>query len=308
MRLIMWGLTMRFMTCSFLWLLVACVYPNPASGAPVPGDQLPVMSLTSAAGGTRPVWSKGRITIVTFCAFWCDTWKEQSRRMTAARQALQGLPVTWTMVSVDGRWADKSREKGWGSVARGALLDTGGHWTNQLAIRSVPTTLVVDERGQVRFAEQGIGRSQTLLRVVRTLMAGQRAAPLPVRIVFDDFPSRDQHLDDHLLDTLRAAAVRAVFCGNTQRRNFSPAIVRRALRDGHVLRDAFGTPKRDVIDPFDWKRPGRDELCRRVLCAAAPGKTVLLHAGVRDTTEALFYILQALRKRGLHLEPIQIGS
>jgi peptidoglycan/xylan/chitin deacetylase (PgdA/CDA1 family) len=39
-----------------------------------------------------------------------------------------------------------------------------------------------------------------------------------------------------------------------------------------------------------------------VLCAAAPGKTILLHAGVPDTVEALPDILKALRKRGLKLE------
>jgi peptidoglycan/xylan/chitin deacetylase (PgdA/CDA1 family) len=96
--------------------------------------------------------------------------------------------------------------------------------------------------------------------------------------------------------------VRATFCGDVQRRNASPVIVRRARAEGHKLRDAFGSPKRGVVDPFDWKRPGYDELCRRVLGAVAPGKTVLLHAGVRDTVEALPYILQSLRKRGLVLE------
>jgi hypothetical protein len=131
---------------------------------------------------------------VTFCAFWCDTWKEQSLRLTKARQALNGLPLKWTMVSVDGRWADKAREKSWGSLARQALLDTDSRWTHQLGIRSVPTTLVVDANGEVRFAEQGISRSQTLLRVVRQVMTGQDSMTVPVHLVLNHFPSRDQRL------------------------------------------------------------------------------------------------------------------
>src|SRR4028119_1215826 len=153
-------------------LLTAFISEEEALSAPVPGDRLPSIVLTSKAGGSKPVWNKGHITIVAFCAFWCDTWKEQDRRMTAAREALRGMPVTWTMVSVDGRWADKGRGGSQDNIARSALLDVGGHWTNRLGIRSVPTTLVIDADGQVRYAGQGIARSQTLLSVVRNLMAG----------------------------------------------------------------------------------------------------------------------------------------
>lgn len=283
-----------------LFFVATVLQPNFAVAAPMPGDQLPSISLTSASGGTKPIWNKGHITIVAFCAFWCDTWKEQSRRMTESQNALRGLPVQWTMVSVDGRWADKSREKSWGQIARDARLDTGGRWTNKLGIHSVPTTLVVDASGRVCYSAQGIARSQTLLQVVRGLVSGKSAAPssAPLRLVFDDFPSNNAHLDDSLLDALRAANIRATFCGDIKRRRSSPAIVRRARMEGHILRESFGAPPRGIVDPFDWKRPGEDEMCRRVLCAVAPGKTVLLHAGVRETVEALPNLLNSLIKRG----------
>jgi peptidoglycan/xylan/chitin deacetylase (PgdA/CDA1 family) len=203
------------------------------------------------------------------------------------------------MVSVDGRWADKTREAAYGEIAHTALLDSGGYWTNRLGIRSVPTTLVLDSSGQVHYAAQGIERSQTLLGVVRGLMQGVSRPGVPVQLVFDDFPSRDPHLDDQLLDILRARGVRATLCGDAARRRASPIIVQRAKAEGHTLGAAFGTPSRDVVDPFDWKRPGGEELCRRVLCAAAPGKRILLHAGVRDTIEALPTMIAMLRERGL---------
>jgi hypothetical protein len=287
----------------FLLLLLTAVLPiKEALAAPVPGDRLPSIVLTSEAGGSKPVWNKGKITIVAFCAFWCDTWKEQDRRMTAAREALRGMPVTWTMVSVDGRWADKGRGGSQNNIARSALLDVGGHWTNRLGIRSVPTTLVVDGAGQVRYAGQGIARSQTLLNVVRSVLAGEKATVVPVRFVFNDFPSRDWRLDDRLLDILRAAGVRVTFQGDTARQRASPVIMRRALAEGHLVRGNLSASRRGVVDPFDWKRPGHDELRRRVLWGAAPGKTILLHAGVPGTVEALEDILNALRQRGLRLE------
>lgn len=283
-----------------LLLVGTLTQPDSVVAAPMPGDQLPSISLTSASGGTRPVWNKGHITVVAFCAFWCDTWKEQSRRMTDSQSALRGLPVMWTMISVDGRWADKSREKSWGQIARDARLDTGGRWTNQLGIHSVPTTLVVDGEGRVRYSAQGIARSQVLLQIVRGLVSGKSAASsaAPLRLVFDDFPSNNAHLDDILLDTLRALNLRATFCGSIKRRQSSPTITRRARQEGHMVQGAFGAAPRGVVDPFDWKRPGEEEMCRRVLCAVAPGKTILLHAGVRETVQALPGLLRSLIQRG----------
>jgi hypothetical protein len=281
-----------------LSVLAALLAAMPAFAAPAQGDRLPPMTLTSAAGGSRAVWHKGKITVVTFCAFWCDTWKPQNERLSATRNALRGLPVSWTMVSVDGRWADKGREGSGNHLARKALLDVGGDWTHRLGIRSVPTTLVIDESGTVRFASQGIARSGVISDVVRRVIAGKATVSAPVRLIFDDFPSRNSRLDDQLLDILRAEGIRATFCGDKSRQKASPALVRRALAEGHRVRDAFGTP-RGVVDPFDWKRPGRDELQRRVLDAAAPGKTILLHAGIAETVESLPFMLSSLSRRGL---------
>ena len=221
--------------------------------------------------------------------------------MANCQTQTRGLPIAWQIVSVDGRWSDKSREPGWNALARAALLDAGGRVTDRLAIHAVPTTLVIDENGRVALAVQGIARSDELLAGVRGLLDRGRAAPrqtAPMRLVFDDFPARDAALDDELLDVLRAAGVRATLCGAPERRQNSPAIAQRAGREGHQLRPPFAE-KRNVVDPFDWKRPGRDELLRRALNGAAPGKTLLLHAGVPDTLAVLPSLLEGLKRRGL---------
>ncbi len=274
---------------------------TPTFAAPAPGDTLPSLSLTSANGGTRPLWTPGKITIVSFCAFWCDTWKEQSQRMTSAQNQTRGLPVEWKIVSVDGRWSDKSREPGWNALARTALLDTGGRVTDRLKIHAVPTTLVVNGNGRVVLALQGIARSQEVLKVVRAELNGDQpnAQGAPMRLVFDDFPSRDAKMDDRLLDILRARGVKAKLCGSNERHQSSPALVQRARREGHELSAPFVSKGRGVVDPFDWKRPGRDELLRRVLNGSAPGRTLVLHAGVSDTLAVLPQLLDSLRKRGL---------
>ncbi len=220
--------------------------------------------------------------------------------MTSAQEQTRGLPVDWQIVSVDGRWSDKSREPGWNEMARTALLDTGGSVTNLLKIHAVPTTLIVDETGQVQLSIQGIARSNDILGQVRAILNGDNSPQgAPLRLVFDDFPSRNAGQDDRLLDILRAANVKATLCGSEERRQNSPAITRRARAEGHELKAPFGNATRGVVDAFDWKRPGRDELLRRVLNGAAPGKTVLLHAGVGETLDALPTLLGSLHRRGL---------
>jgi peptidoglycan/xylan/chitin deacetylase (PgdA/CDA1 family) len=109
----------------------------------------------------------------------------------------------------------------------------------------------VDASGHVRYAGQGIARSQTLLSVVRAVLGGESVAPVPVRLAFDDFPSRDTRLDDRLLDILRVARVHATFHGDNARRETSPAITRHTLAEGHRIQGAFGAPGRGIIDPFD---------------------------------------------------------
>jgi peptidoglycan/xylan/chitin deacetylase (PgdA/CDA1 family) len=56
--------------------------------------------------------------------------------------------------------------------------------------------------------------------------------------------------------------------------------------------------KRAVIDPYDYQRPGVKELVRRVTNQLRPGAIIQLHAGVRDTIEALPAIIDNAHKRG----------
>src|SRR5438132_11810952 len=71
--------------------------------APVaPGQPLAAFTLPAYGGGSGG-WKPGRAAVLSFCAFWCDTWKEQNQRLAAAEKALAGLPVDFYTVSVDGR-------------------------------------------------------------------------------------------------------------------------------------------------------------------------------------------------------------
>jgi peptidoglycan/xylan/chitin deacetylase (PgdA/CDA1 family) len=204
-----------------------------AVAGPHPGERIAPFSLATSDGGTRN-WQPGKVTVLSFCAFWCDTWKEQNSRLTAARRALQGMPVEFLMISVDGRWAELGRDK----ITDKVLLDAGEKLAASLGINSVPYTMVVDAQGQVAYAEQGIIRSAALQQAIRGALANRATRRENViYLTFNNFPSPDaqRELDDKLLDVLRAHKVKATFFCIGSRLASRKAVVQRALREGHIL-------------------------------------------------------------------------
>ena len=106
-------------------------------------------------------------------------------------------------------------------------------------------------------------------------------------------------MDDELLDILRARRIKVSFYGDPARLKNSPAIVARARREGHQIRGVFSGKNKSVVDPFDFKAPGENEILRRASGGVAAGKTLLLRVGVRQTINVLPRLLDSLAARGL---------
>lgn len=289
--------------------------------------------LVAAQGGEAVAWKPGRVTVFSLCAFWCDTWKEQIPRVAAVRQAAHALPIDFLTISIDGRWSELGA-----SSATGRLLnDPGSTWSRSVGIRRVPTTLVVDAIGEVRWASYGIVRSADLAVAVRAALA-PRPVGGAIYLTFDDFPSTTG--SDKLLDVLRVEKCPATFFCIGRNVEARPGLVRRALAEGHavgshswahqahqpehdrtvkLLRALGGSPvwlrlpgsgqvqalgsgelfTGGVIDPYDTLAPDPQELLERIALRAKPGAVVQLHAGVPVTVETLPKILAHFRRRGL---------
>ncbi len=281
-------------------------------------------------GGKTVVWKPARVTVFSFCAFWCDTWKSQVPKLVEARSALKGLPVDIRTVSIDGRWAEVAKNNGGLPLWR----DKGGTWSRSVGIDRIPTTVVLNKAGRVTFASTGVVRRDELLSAVHEALSGASKSG-PVYLTFDDFPPLKGG-GEELLDALRSAEVKATFFCMGSRVESSSKLMLRAKREGHSLQchswdhvasspqlsrcqaafrrvlgssytlyRAPGSEKivglatqPGVVDPYDFKRPGRAEVLRRVLFAARPGCQVQLHAGVQDTLDALPALIRDLQSRG----------
>lgn len=298
---------------------------------PVVGDRLAPFTLATRLG--QPFdWKPRRATVICLCAFWCDTWKDQLPRIREAQDALKGMPIDFLTVSVDGRWSERGK-----SAAVGVnLSDLGNRWCSSIGIDRVPYTLLLDKDGVVRWTSYGVLRSQDLEGAARSALNGS-ALGGTVYLTFDDFPApkgNDELLDVlraqgvtatffcvcSRLDTHAVAVRRAVAEGHRleihawihDEAQTDLDRCRTALRrfggDGSLFRPhgsefilnakTMERLKFPVVDPYDFQRPGKDELVRRISGVVRPGSVIQLHAGAEGTVAALPSIIAKLRQRG----------
>jgi hypothetical protein len=266
--------------------LVALV--SAAYSDPLPGSTLSPTVLADTH--SRPVvWSPGKVTVLSFFAFWCDTWKDQSPRLLKARSALAGLPVDVLTISVDGRWSDVPGY----DTNLPLLLDRNG-WSVKMGVDRVPTTVIVDPSGVIRWVRSGVVRTDDVIRESRAALTPVADGAVTLRL--ENFPPPVGGFE--ILDILRRLDVHAQLVLNPTAKT-SDALVQQAIRQGQTL--AGQLPKHGIVDPYDETRPGVGEIVRRIVLGAAPGATIVLHCDVAQTRQALPDLIAALKRRGLAL-------
>lgn len=298
-------------------------------GPPAIGDSIPSFQLQSSVGTVT--YKHRNVTVLTFCAFWCDTWKQQLPRIRETQNSLAGMPVDFMTISVDGRWSELGRRAAVGT----SLSDNGGVLTKKLGVDRVPYTLLLDQAGKLRWVSYGVLRSSELTSKVRQVLNGGSDGG-DIYLTFDDFPAN--RLNDELLDVLRAKKVPATFFCICSKLDDKKLVTSRAVREGHELEVhawKHDEPSTDLdlcrralrgfgvkpslfrkagaegiatftgsklgfrtVDPYDFKRPSPAELERRTLYGVRADSVIQLHAGVQETIDALPRIIDSLRGRG----------
>jgi hypothetical protein len=277
--------------------------------APAPGDAVRPFVVQTREGAPF-AWKPGRITVICFCAMWCNTWKQQLPRLSKSEKELKGLPVDYLAISIDGRWLDKTKGREYASL----LADPGGSWTASIGIDRVPYTLVVDAQGIIRSSANGTLRSDDIVDQVRSALRPIVAGP--IYLTFDG-------LSDNILDVLRAQGIKATFFCDQSADN---PVIDRARKEGDSVQSLSSSPPATpatlsrsrgngdirtrngrtlhlfVDDPYDFTRPGQKELKRRILNNARPKAVIYLHAGIPDTLSILPEVIANLKGRGYTFE------
>ncbi len=110
---------------------------------------------------------RGAAMILRFWATWCGVCKaEQSNIDSVAR----GLPVL-SVASQSGSTHEVAAYQQDTGIAHPVIADPDGALARRFGVRSFPTTLVIDARGQIRFVE--VGYSTELGLRARMWLAGR---------------------------------------------------------------------------------------------------------------------------------------
>ena len=137
------------LSCAIFLLLIISVSLH-AADAPTTGVSLAGLRLHDLAGKRQSLDTvKSRYVVMIWWAYWCDTWKKALPEVIDLTARQEELDCTVWTVSVDGRYTAEIKplvEKG--KINFPVLLDNGA-WTRRLALRRVPTVMVLDEKRTV---------------------------------------------------------------------------------------------------------------------------------------------------------------
>ncbi len=119
----------------------------------------------------------GRPLVLNFWAFWCDTWKAElpHLKQLAGRQPELGFDLV--AISVDGTRVPEFEGRTREPLPFPVALDVGQRVSHLYHVAHVPTVIVLDGTGRVRFTHVGYPGNHVLLSELRRLTSrpAQRA-------------------------------------------------------------------------------------------------------------------------------------
>ena len=143
-----------FATC---FLLLSLISSGVAAATPGPllGDQAPVFSLPALDGQRVQVDFVGKLTMLNFWAVRCPYCREEMSDLAAFAATYRSRLVVY---AIDIREpADRvTRYMSENNFTLPVLLDNKGELSEKYAVEKIPTTLLIDEKGNVVFRKTGV--------------------------------------------------------------------------------------------------------------------------------------------------------
>lgn len=135
-------------------LLVALPFSAPAG--PVPAAPAPDFTLPERAGGEMSLAGlRGEVVLINFWATWCGPCRKEMPLLEQIYQRYRPLGFTLLAVNVeedsDGalRWLEQT------PVSFPVLFDRGNEVSRLFDVSAMPSTVIVDRQGRVRYVHYG---------------------------------------------------------------------------------------------------------------------------------------------------------
>ena len=156
-RWIHWVVTGLMFVAVYAWMTRGNL--SPFMDQPAPTLSLPVAAGGGADGPTRVSLSemRDRVVVLEFWASWCGACKRTTPVLNDLHREFAGTPVSFYAVNVEpiDRQRLQAAHAAFGTEFP-SLHDRGGEVQRRYSIRSLPTVIVVDREGLVRWASTGV--------------------------------------------------------------------------------------------------------------------------------------------------------
>jgi peroxiredoxin len=110
---------------------------------------------------------RGKVVVLNFFAFWCDTWKDEWPHLLKLAKLRETEKFAIVCASVDGSRQQLFRQLTGGNAPFPVLMDSKGYASKAFNITHVPTVMVLDKNGVVRYAHSGYPGDSAVLAAVR---------------------------------------------------------------------------------------------------------------------------------------------
>ena len=160
-------------------VVAAVLLAAPAGAQAVsPGDTAPAFVLPALDGGTVSLEAeRGRVVWLDFWASWCAPCRQSFPWMSTMQRRLGERGLTVIAVSVDARLADVQRFVAREAPAFAIALDPTGAIAARYAVRTMPSSVLIDADGRVLAVHAGFRASEAdglERRIERALDASKR--------------------------------------------------------------------------------------------------------------------------------------
>jgi len=147
--------------------------PGTTDASSLLNEPAPAFDLSDTTGTPHALsqW-RGQVVVINFWGFWCDTWKAELPYLKELSDRENELGFKLAAVSVDGtRLTEFDSNKGKTPPTFPVLLDPGGSVRSQYNVRHVPTVIVIDRTGIVRYVKSGYPGNDAILSIIRKLVS-----------------------------------------------------------------------------------------------------------------------------------------
>lgn len=133
-----------------------------------PGKQFDGFTLSSLDGKPITVGSSGKVTVINFWATWCPPCREEMPELNKfAKKYQQSLVFYAVDIQEDSDKVAEFITKN--NYTMTTLLDNDGTVAKKFRISAIPTTIVIDKDGLIKFRKSGPVTMSELEEVIKGL-------------------------------------------------------------------------------------------------------------------------------------------